>query len=159
MYQTSSFIHSVSKQWLSAFCIFQFPFFIIHSLAACEPKTISGLAGGLPTDGHADRRMKTFAAGGFEIKTVELSARKLEYCGRTRAVGQGSGRGLFIRSSALPSAGMTKRSHFAGLPLRSLGGSGHLVARQIRRSVFSDEPRSDFSKSGSCFQTIPSSTH
>jgi hypothetical protein len=133
--------------------ILHFSISIFHhsSLAACEPKTTSGLAGGLTTEGHADRRMKTFAAGGFEIKTVELSARKLDYCVRTRAVGQGSGRGLFIRSSALLSAGMTKPSHFAGLPLRSLGGSGHLVARQIRRSVFSDEPRSDFSKSGSRF--------
>jgi hypothetical protein len=33
------------------------------------------------------------------------------------AVGQGSVRGPFIRSSALPSVGITKRSYFAALPL------------------------------------------
>jgi hypothetical protein len=49
------------------------------------------------------------------------------------AVGQGSVRGRFIRSSALPSAGITKRSHFAALWLKLFGGSGYLESRQIRR--------------------------
>ncbi len=48
------------------------------------------------------------------------------------AVGQGSVRGRFIRSSALPSAGITKRSHFAALWLKPFGGSGQLESRHIR---------------------------
>jgi hypothetical protein len=51
---------------------------------------------------------------------------------RQIAVGQGSVRGLFIRSSALPSVGIPKRSQ-----------------------GFSDEPSSDSPKSGCYFQTIP----
>ncbi len=39
------------------------------------------------------------------------------------AVGQGRVRGLFIRSSALPSVGINKRSHFASLRL------GHSAAQ------------------------------
>ncbi|MBL8852601.1 MAG: hypothetical protein JNK57_01400 [Planctomycetaceae bacterium] len=53
------------------------------------------------------------------------------------AVGQGSVRGQFIRSSALPSVGITKRSHFAALWLKLFGGSD-LASRQFRRSGFSD---------------------
>jgi hypothetical protein len=49
------------------------------------------------------------------------------------AVGQGNVRGLFIRSSALPSVGIAKRSHFAALRLGPFGGSAHLESRQIRR--------------------------
>jgi hypothetical protein len=53
--------------------IFHFPFLIsTHFLAACEPKTLICLAGGLPTDGNADLRMNTFAACGFELKTVNV---------------------------------------------------------------------------------------
>ncbi len=110
-----------------------FPFFITPYLATCEPKTIICPAGGLPTDGNADLRMNTFAACGFELKTVNVSARNLDHCGQTIAVGQGSVCGLFIRSSALPSVGITNRLHFVALPLHSFGGSGHLVAWQIRR--------------------------
>ncbi|MBL8855378.1 MAG: hypothetical protein JNK57_15535 [Planctomycetaceae bacterium] len=56
------------------------------------------------------------------------------------AVGQGFVHGLFIRSSALPSVGLTKRSHFAAfwrIAAQPFVGSG-LVSRQIRRSGFSD---------------------
>jgi hypothetical protein len=42
------------------------------------------------------------------------------------AVGQGSVRGLCIRSSALPSAGITKRSHFAAQAIRRLRPFGVL---------------------------------
>ena len=55
---------------------------------------------------------------------------------RQIAVGQGSVLGLCIRSSALPSAGITKRSHFAAQAIRRLrlfGGSGHSAAQDIRR--------------------------
>ncbi len=52
---------------------------------------------------------------------------------RQIAVGQGSVLGLCIGSTALPSAGITKRSHFAALRLRPFGGSGHLESWQIRR--------------------------
>ena len=82
-YQTSSFRHSASKRWLSAICIFQFPFFISHFLAACESKTIIFLAGGLPRVGNAELRMNTFAACGFELKTVKVSVRKLDHGSRT----------------------------------------------------------------------------
>jgi len=34
MYKTASFPLAVRKQWLSSFCIFQFPFFINHFLTA-----------------------------------------------------------------------------------------------------------------------------
>jgi hypothetical protein len=52
---------------------------------------------------------------------------------RQIAVGQGNVFGLCIRSSALPSAGITKRFHFAALRLRPFGGSGHLESWQIQR--------------------------
>jgi hypothetical protein len=50
-----------------AFCILHFPFFSTHFRTACEPKTSTCLAGGLPADGNADLRMNTFAACGFEF--------------------------------------------------------------------------------------------
>ena len=130
-YQTFRFKHPVSKQWLSAFCSFPFPFFITRFLAACKPKTIPCLAGGLPTDGLADLRMNTFAACRFEIKTIKGSAPKLDHGGRSSAVGEGSVRGRFIRSSALPSAGITKRSHFAALRLKQFDVLDHSVAQAI----------------------------
>ena len=76
-YRTSSFRHSASKRLLSAFSILHF--FITHFCAASEPKTSICLAGGLPTDGNADLRISTFAACGFELKTVNVSARKLNH--------------------------------------------------------------------------------
>ncbi len=56
-----------------AFFNFHFSFFISHFLAACESTTIICRAGGLPTDGNAELRMNTFAACGFELKTVKVS--------------------------------------------------------------------------------------
>ncbi len=47
------------------------------------------------------------------------------------AVGQGSVRGRFIRSSALPSVGTTKRSHFAAQDIRRLRTFGVLADSTI----------------------------
>jgi hypothetical protein len=64
---------------ISHFPFFIFHFFRTHFCAASEPKTSICLAGGLPTDGNADLRISTFAACGFESKTVNVSARKLDH--------------------------------------------------------------------------------
>ncbi len=53
------------------------------------------------------------------------------------AVGQGSVRGLFIRSSALPSVGLTKRSHFAASRL------SHSAAQAWCLGRFNDQEFSD----------------
>jgi len=74
--------------------------------------------------------MKTFAACGFEMKIVNVSTRKFDNCGRTRAVGQVSA-DCSPRSSALPSVGITKHTDFVALLLRACGGSGHAMAQAI----------------------------
>ncbi len=53
------------------------------------------------------------------------------------AVGQGSVHGLFIRSSALPSVGITKRSRFAALRLN------HSAAQAWCLGRFNDQGFSD----------------
>jgi hypothetical protein len=137
-----------------AFCIFQFPFFITHFLAACEPKMIIFLAGRLPTDGNADLRMNKFAACGIELKTVKVSARKLDHGSRASCC-----RSRTCPRTVHPQFGFAIRGNeqtlsFCRFAAQPFGGSG-LMSRQIRRSGFADLPRSDSPKSGSYFQTIP----
>ncbi len=129
MYQTFSFQHSVRKQWLAAFCIFQFPFFITHFLAACEPKTNICVAGGLPTDGNADLRMNSFAAGGFEMKTVNVSARKFDHGSRASCC-----RSRKCPRTFHPQFGFAIRGNFQTLALPLCGSA----IRRLRPGVSAD---------------------
>jgi hypothetical protein len=81
------------------------------------------MAGGLPTDGKAELRINTSLHAVFEMNTVKIRSRKLDNCGWTRAVIQGSVRRLFIRSSAFLSVGITKRTHFVAWSLSPFGVS------------------------------------
>jgi hypothetical protein len=81
------------------------------------------MAGGLSTDGKAELRMNTFAACGFEMNPAKMESRKLDHCDWIRSAGQGTVRRLFIRSSALPSVGITARTHFVACRLKAFGVS------------------------------------
>ncbi len=104
---------------------------IFHFLAACESKTIICLAGELPTDGNAELRMNTFAACDFELKTVNVSVRKLDHGSRTSCC-----RSRKCPRTVHPQFGFAIRGKYQTLSFcrfaaQPFGGSG-LVSRQIQ---------------------------